>query len=102
MVVPQLLAELICHGFLFALFGGTGTSSKPPTKISSPAKKQTRKIRTPDQRQSSQLINCAVEGCNALTFRSTEYCWRHQAEPQLAFEPDPEQEPNWWEDNSGG
>ncbi|RCH77292.1 MAG: hypothetical protein DBX04_00875 [Candidatus Poseidoniales archaeon] len=90
MVLPQLLAELICHGFFFALFGGTGTTSKPPTKLSSPT-----------QRRSNQLINCAVEGCNALTFRSTDYCWRHQDEPPLDSEPDPEQEPNWWEDNQG-
>ena len=90
MVLPQLLAELICHGFFFALFGGTGTTSKPPTKLSSPT-----------HRRSNQLINCAVEGCNALTFRSTDYCWRHQDEPPLDSESDPEQEPNWWEDNQG-
>ena len=102
MVLPQLLAELICNGLFFALFGGTGTSSKPPTKISNPAQKQTKKITTPVQRRSDQLIKCAVQGCNALTFRSTEYCWRHQDEPQLVSELDSEQEPNWWEDNLGG
>ena len=48
-----------------------------------------------------ELGNCAVEGCNALTFRSTDYCWRHQDEPPLDSEPDHEQEPNWWEDNQG-
>ena len=101
MVLPQLLAELICNGLFLALFGGPGTSSKPPTKISNPAQKQTKKT-TPVQRQSNQLINCAVQGCNALTFRTTEYCWRHKDDPQLVSELGSEQEPNWGEDSSGG
>ncbi|DAC28577.1 MAG TPA: hypothetical protein D7H74_05235, partial [Candidatus Poseidoniales archaeon] len=83
-------------------FGGTGASSKPPTKISNPTQNQTKKITTPVQRRSNQLINCAVQGCNALTFRSTEYCWRHKDEPQLVSKPDSDQEPNWWEDGSAG
>ncbi len=91
MVLFQLIAEIICQGILFALFGGSATSSKPPTGISTPA-----------QRQSNQLIKCAVEGCNALAFRSTDYCWKHQDEPPLVSEPKPEQESNWWEDNLGG
>ena len=90
MVLPQLIAEIICQGMFLALFGGTAASSKPPTKISPPA-----------QRRSNQLIKCAVEGCNALAFRSTDYCWKHQDEPPLDSEPNPEQESNWWEDNSG-
>ncbi len=99
MVLPQLLAELICQGLLFGLFGGTGSSSKPSTTLATP------------QRRPAQLGKCAHDGCNALTFRSTDHCWRHQDEPpsdldldqvvdELVPEPEPEAEANWWEDKS--
>ena len=41
MVLPQLLAELICQGLLFGLFGGTGSSSKPSTTLATPEKRRT-------------------------------------------------------------
>ncbi len=90
MVLPQLLAELICQGLLFGLFGGTGSSSKPSTTLATP------------QRRPAQLGKCAHDGCNALSFRSTDRCWRHQDEPPSDPEPElePEAEANWWEDKS--
>ena len=93
MVLPQLLAELICQGLLFGLFGGTGSSSKPSTTLA-----------TPEPRRAQQARICAFDGCNALSFRSTDHCWRHQDEspsdPEPAPEPEPEVEGNWWEEQT--
>ena len=100
MVLPQLLAELICQGLLFGLFGGTGSSSKPSTTLA-----------TPEHRRAQQARICAFDGCNALSFRSTDHCWRHQDEPpsdpdldqvvdSWVPEPEPEAECNWWEEQT--
>ena len=91
MVLPQLLAELICQGLLFGLFGGTGSSSKPSTTLA-----------TPEKRRAQQARTCAVDGCYALSFRTTDFCWRHQDQPPSKPEPEPEPvaEGNWWEDEN--
>jgi len=92
--MPGPLIELLCCLLDAGVAVGGAGAAIPVTKNPS-TKLGTIK---PTQRQSKQLINCAVEGCHALSFRDTGYCWKHQDESQL--EPDPEQEPNWWEGNS--
>ena len=70
------------------------------------------KIETsPTERQNKLSQNCSTEGCNALTFRFTDHCWRHQDEPpsdpdldqavdSWVPEPEPEVEGNWWEEQT--
>jgi len=91
-VVAQLLLEALCCFILeFGIAGGTAalSSSNPLTTPST-------KLSTPQQRQAKQATPCALDGCYALSFRTTDYCWKHQDEHQTEPEPDPEQEPNWW------
>ena len=65
-----------------------------------------RKSLTPAQRRLQQMQNCSIESCNALTYRASNYCLRHQpsmleeivAEPEP--EPDPQAEANWWEEKT--
>ena len=90
--MPAPLIELLCclldAGFAV---GGAGAAI-PVTKNPATKLGQTK----PTQRQSNQLINCALEGCDALSFRTTDYCWKHQDHRQS--EPEPDQEYNWWEE----
>ncbi len=93
--MPAPLFELLCclleAGASSAMAGGLHSVTTPSTKLS-----------TPQQRQAKQATPCALDGCHALSFRTTDYCWRHQDEPPLDPEPElePEQESNWWEGNS--
>ena len=74
-------------------------AQKPPTKLSTPAPSGNRSKRLTESRDT--LRNCSFDGCNALSFRSTDRCWRHQDEPpsdpEPESEPEPEAEANWWE-----
>ncbi|HJM13653.1 MAG TPA: hypothetical protein QF641_04090 [Candidatus Thalassarchaeaceae archaeon] len=45
-------------------------------------------------RQGNQMRGCAMEGCNSLTFRSTEYCWKHQD-----GKPHASDGRGWWEED---
>ena len=56
----------------------------------------------PTERQNKLSQNCSREGCNALSFRSTDHCWRHQDESPSDPEPEPEPEVegNWWEEQT--
>jgi len=46
-----------------------------------------------------QLRTCHFEGCHSLSFRSTEYCWKHQdGQPH---DTDRFSKPNWWEEGGG-
>ncbi len=47
----------------------------------------------PSERQKRQLVKCAMDHCNSLSFRNSEYCWRHQDRKG------PETDgPSWWEE----
>jgi len=78
------------------------TAQKPPTELRTPtpAGKRTsastgnRSKRLTESR--GALRNCSHDDCFALTFRSTDYCWRHQDETPL----EPESEANWWEEQT--
>ena len=47
----------------------------------------------PSERQKRQLVKCAMDNCNSLSFRNSEYCWRHQ--DRKGAETDV---PSWWEE----
>ena len=89
--MPAPLLELICCLLepvaSAALAGGMHSATTPSTKLS-----------TPQQRQAKQATQCALDGCHALSFRTTDYCWRHQDERQSEPEPEHDQESNWWEE----
>ena len=102
--MPAPLFELLCClldiGSSAALVGGLNSAMTPSTKLS-----------TPQQRRANQLRTCATANCNALSFRNTDYCWKHQDEPpsdpdidqvvdELVPEPEPESEANWWEEQT--
>tara|TARA_B100000427_G_scaffold99952_1_gene82283 strand:+ start:373 stop:693 length:321 start_codon:yes stop_codon:yes gene_type:complete len=103
-VVAQLLLEAFCCFIVeFGVAGGTAalSSSNPLTDLSELSTSENRKLNSRSPRnQTKQLFNCAVDGCYTLTFRTTDYCWKHQDEPPLDPdpEPEPEQESNWWEE----
>ncbi|MEC7720318.1 MAG: hypothetical protein VYC60_00260 [Candidatus Thermoplasmatota archaeon] len=96
--MPAPLFELLCClldvGSSAALAGGLHSATTPSTKLNSSP--------TPQQRRAQQVRTCAFDGCYALSFRSTDHCWRHQDEPPTDPEPEPETEAegNWWEGNS--
>ena len=89
--MPAPLFELLCClldiGSSAALAGGLHSATTPSTKLS-----------TPQQRQAKQATQCALDGCHALSFRTTDYCWKHQDERQSEPEPEHDQESNWWEE----
>ncbi|MFL2493933.1 MAG: hypothetical protein ACJ0HH_04215, partial [Candidatus Thalassarchaeum sp.] len=86
MVLPQILGELICQGIFFGLFAGGDSSSKPFTTLAAP------------QKRPAKIGTCAHDDCNALSFRSTDYCWKHQDEtlPEPETEPEAGLESGWW------
>ena len=47
----------------------------------------------PSERQRKQLAKCAREHCNSLSFRNSEYCWKHK--DGEGHETD---DPGWWEE----
>ncbi|MBJ36379.1 MAG: hypothetical protein CMB68_03300 [Euryarchaeota archaeon] len=103
--MPAPLIELLCCfldlGFAVAGGGAALSASNPLTDLSELSASENRRLNSRSPRnQTKQLFNCAVDGCNTLTFRSTDYCWKHQDEPPLDPEPDPEQESNWWEEKT--
>ena len=55
-----------------------------------------RSKRTEDYHQ-MKAESCSIENCNTLSFRSTDYCWKHQDHIAPESEPEPEAEGNWWE-----
>ena len=75
-------------------------AQKPPTKLSTSASTGNRSKRLTESRNA--LRNCSFDGCNALSFRTTDYCWKHQ--PETPSDPEPEPEPeadaNWWEEQT--
>ena len=91
MVLPQILGELLCNGILFALLGGGGSSSEPRTKKGYLV-----------QKRPAQIAQCAHDGCYALSFRTTDFCWKHQDEtlPEPETEPEAGLESGWWEEQT--
>ena len=45
------------------------------------------------ERQRKQLVKCAMDHCNSLSFRSSEYCWKHQDGKRHETDG-----PGWWEE----
>ncbi|MEE3113514.1 MAG: hypothetical protein VX303_01140, partial [Candidatus Thermoplasmatota archaeon] len=50
----------------------------------------------PIKPKSKKLVKCNFEGCTSLSFRSTEYCWKHQ--DGKPHQTDKTAKPNWWEE----
>ena len=47
-------------------------------------------------RQRKQMENCAMDNCNSLSFRNTDYCWKHQdGKPHVT------DGPSCWEEGGG-
>jgi len=101
-MIANLIGELICSGLMWGILGGgesaVNTAQKPPTKLSTPASTGNRSKRLTESRNT--LRNCSFDGCYALSFRSTDYCWKHQSETLSEPEPEPEAEANWWQEKT--
>jgi hypothetical protein len=52
------------------------------------------------------MQNCSIDSCNALTYRASIYCLRHQPPilEEIVSKPEPELDPqaeaNWWEEKT--
>ena len=77
---------------------GGALADKPKVKLSNPAE-----VRERYPQVGGQARSCTLDGCRTLTYRSTDYCWKHQdtapTEPEPEAEPDSEAdtESGWWE-----
>jgi hypothetical protein len=75
-----------------AVAGAGNSLRQPKVKLSNHEELRERRARS-----------CALDGCRTLTYRSTDYCWKHQdtapTEPEPEAEPDSEAdtESGWWE-----
>ncbi len=47
----------------------------------------------PSGRQRQQMEKCALDYCNSLSFRNTDYCWKHQEAKRHVTDG-----PGWWEE----
>ena len=47
----------------------------------------------PSERQRKQLVKCSMDYCNSLSFRDSEYCWKHQDGKRHETDG-----PGWWEE----
>ena len=47
----------------------------------------------PSERQRKQLVKCSMDHCNSLSFRNSEYCWKHQDGKRHETDG-----PGWWEE----
>ena len=125
-MLGDFLLEILCGGlFWFLIWGGKGTTGVSESLADTPsaqslyqdflekyepndneAARRLRKSLTPAQRRLQQMQNCSIDSCNALTYRASNYCLRHQprtleeivSEPEP--EPDPQAEANWWEEEN--
>ncbi|MEE2629440.1 MAG: hypothetical protein VX492_01120 [Candidatus Thermoplasmatota archaeon] len=48
---------------------------------------------SPSARQRQQMDKCAMDHCNSLSFRNTDYCWKHQDAKRHVTDG-----PGWWEE----
>jgi len=112
-VIESFIAELLCGGLIWLLISAGKEASKgvsesladnPTERREIEDARRLRKSLTPAQRRLQQMQNCSIDSCNALTYRASNYCLRHQprtleeivSEP----EPDPKAEANWWEEEN--
>lgn len=107
--------ELLCGGLFWLLITAGQKASQgvsesladnPTERREIEDARRLRKPLTPAQRQLQQMQNCSIDSCNALTFRDSDFCLRHQPSmlEKIASEPEPEPEPaaeaNWWEEKN--
>ena len=115
-MIGDFLLEILCFGLFWLLFtpGAKGVpgvvseslADNPTERHEIEDARRLRKSLTPAQRRLQQMQNCSIESCNALTYRASNYCLRHQpsmleeivSEPEPA--PDPQAEANWWEEKT--
>ena len=126
-MIESFIAELLCGGliWLFISVGTKGTKGVSESLADTPSgqslyqdflekyepndngdARRLRKSLTPAQRRLQQMQNCSIESCNALTYRASNYCLRHQPSllEEIVSEPpsesEPEQEIGWWEEEN--
>ena len=79
--------KIFNNGDFFAALNDESSGDKD----SNPAKDHQR--RNPSERQRKQLVKCAMGQCNSLSFRDSEYCWKHQDGKRHETDG-----PAWWEE----
>jgi len=114
-VIESFIAELLCGGLIWLLItaGQKASQGVSESLADNPAERREiedarrlRKSLTPAQRRLQQMQNCSIDSCNALTYRASNYCLRHQPPTleEIVSEPEPELDPqaeaNWWEEKS--
>jgi len=112
--LPGIIAEIVCNLLFYGAIAAASDDIGKKTKINTSSisidsireKQRQGKSLSPAERRVLLTAPCSVEGCNALVFRTTEHCLRHQ--PHMVSEPETEEEApidpeavveeNWWED----
>jgi hypothetical protein len=73
-----------------AVAGAGNSLRQPKVKLSNHEELRERRARS-----------CALDGCRTLTYRSTDYCWKHQdtapTEPEAESDSEADTESGWWE-----
>jgi len=114
-VIESFIAELLCGGLIWLLITAGKEASKgvsesladnPTERREIEDARRLRKSLTPAQRRLQQMQNCSIDSCNALTYRASNYCLRHQTPmlEEIVSEPEPapesKAEANWWEEEN--
>lgn len=82
-----LIDQIFNDGKFFQSEGEEETESTPHSSIPKPIISQ-----------NEQKNKCSQNGCRSLTFRSTDYCWKHQdGKPHVSDGLNA----NWWEEGGG-
>ena len=85
-LLAWIFDKIFNNGEFFAALNDESSEDKD----SNPAKDN--QIDDPSERQRKQLVKCAMDQCNLLSFRDSEYCWKHQDGKRHETDG-----PAWWE-----
>ena len=82
-----IVDKLFNNGEFFAALDDESSEDKD----SNPAKSH--QIYDPSERQRKQSVKCAMDQCRSLSFRDSEYCWKHKDGKRHETDG-----PAWWEE----
>tara|TARA_Y100000816_G_C25964515_1_gene503287 strand:- start:328 stop:633 length:306 start_codon:yes stop_codon:yes gene_type:complete len=86
-LLAWIFDKIFNNGDFFAALNDESSEDKDPN----PSKDN--QIDDPSERQMKQLVKCKMDRCNLLSFRDSEYCWRHKDGKRHETDG-----PAWWEE----
>ena len=97
-MVVQLLEVFCCLLDVFGFFAGAAGAGALPAFGESKGRVT---LADHQQSNSNESLRCEFDSCRSLTFRSTDYCWKHQdGKPHESDGPATIRtngEASWWE-----